>query len=44
LRARGYLDEASLLAKLADAGLSPRETLPLETVAVGDEPPRDCVR
>jgi len=44
LRTRGYLGEASLLAKLAEAGLWPRETLPLETVAVGDEPPRDCVK
>ena len=44
LRTRGYLEEASLLAKLADAGLSPPERLPLESVAVGDEPPRDCVK
>jgi hypothetical protein len=44
LRARGYLDEASLLAKLAEAGLSPHEPSPLERVAVGDEPPHDCLK
>jgi hypothetical protein len=44
VRARGYRDEASLLAILAEAGLSPRESLPLERAAVGDAAPRDCLK
>jgi hypothetical protein len=45
LRVRGYTEEAALLEKLASAGLSPRRgLLPLQQAAVGDEPPRDCVK
>jgi hypothetical protein len=43
LRVKGYLDEPALLLKLAEAGLTAnRNPLPLDKVALGDKPPRDC--
>ncbi len=43
LRIKGYLDEPALLLKLAEAGLTTnRNPLPLDQVALGDRPPRDC--
>jgi len=43
LRVAGYLDEASLIAKLKPAGLSPgRNPLPLDSIALGGQAPRDC--
>jgi hypothetical protein len=45
LRVNGYVDEATLLAKLAAAGLiADRNPLPLDKVALGGKPPGDCVR
>lgn len=44
LRLTGYHGEADLLAKLEDTGLSPARPnpLPLSSVALGSEKPRDC--
>ena len=45
LRVNGYIDEASLLAKLAGAGLiADHNPLPLDKVALGGKPPGDCER
>lgn len=45
LRVNGYVDEATLLAKLAEAGLiADRNPLPLDKVALGGKPPGDCER
>ena len=38
-----YLDEAGLLARLAEAGFVTTENpLPLEKIALGGRAPRDC--
>ena len=43
LRVAGYLDEAGLLARLAEAGFVTTENpLPLEKIALGGRAPRDC--
>ena len=43
LRVTGYLDEASLVARLAEAGLvANRNPLALDKVALGGYPPRNC--
>jgi hypothetical protein len=43
-RVVGFVGEDELLRRLAAAGLTPgAHPLPLETVALGDEPPRDCL-
>jgi hypothetical protein len=43
-RVSGYVGEAELLRRLARAGLTPgAQPLPLETVALGADPPRDCL-
>jgi hypothetical protein len=45
LRVNGYVDEATLLARLAAAGLiADRNPLPLDKIALGGKPPGDCER
>ncbi len=45
LRINGYVDEATLLTKLASAGLiANHNPLPLDKVALGGKPPGDCER
>ncbi len=45
LRINGYVDEATLLAQLAEAGLVAfRNPLPLDRIALGGKPPGDCMR
>jgi hypothetical protein len=45
LRVNGYVNEATLLAKLAGAGLvANRNPLPLDKIALGGKPPGDCER
>jgi hypothetical protein len=44
-RVSGYVGEAELLRRFAAAGLTPGAApLPLETVTLGDKPPKDCAR
>jgi hypothetical protein len=43
LRLTGYLDETALLARLTEAGFVTTDNpLPLDKIALGDRPPRDC--
>ena len=45
LRINGYVDEATLLTKLASAGLNANHNpLPLDKIALGGKPPGDCER
>ncbi len=45
LRVNGYADEATLLGKLAGAGLKPGQNpLPLDRIALGGVAPKDCER